>query len=114
MLLEQKVRKEAATVDLGYVDGVGKARRFLKLARQVSDRARHIGFLCYRFAHNGDWERANRFRQAYDRMCDLHSELREKARHAIRQPDDAPLEPVISPTPYHQLRRLSNEPSSTL
>lgn len=104
MLLEQKVRQEAATVDLGFVGGIGKARQFLRLAKKVSDRARQIGFLCYRFAHNGDWERANRFRKAYDRMCDLHSELREKARHAIRQPDHLSFEAAPTPTPYSQLK----------
>lgn len=97
LLLEEKVRQEAATIDLGFVGGVGKARQFLKVAKRVSERARQIGFLCYRFAHSGDWERANRFRKAYDQMCDLHSELREKARHAIRQPDSLGFD--VSPTP---------------
>ena len=104
MLLEQKVRQEAVTVDLAFVGGVSKARQFLRLARKVSFRAKQIGFLCYRFAHNGDWERANRFRQAYDRMCDLHAELREKARHAIRQPSNLSFDSSPTPTPYHQLK----------
>lgn len=104
MLLEQKVRQQADTVDLAFVGGVGKARQFLRLAKNVSTRAKQIGLLCYKFAHNGDWERANRFRQAYDRMSDLHSELREKARHAIRQPSNLSYDSSPTPTPYNPLK----------
>lgn len=107
MLLEQKVRQQAATVDLGFVGGVSKARQFLRLAKSVSGRARQIGFLCHRFAHNGDWERANRFRIAYDRMCDLHSELREKARHAIRQPNSLGYDTAPTTTPFNQLKEAT-------
>lgn len=106
MLLEQKVRQQADTVDLAFVGGVGKARQFLRLARDVSHRAKQIGLLCYSFAHHGEWEKANRFRHAYDRLCDLHSELRDKARHAIRQPSSLSYDASPTPTPFNQLKEV--------
>ena len=96
-MLEHQVRQQAATVEVSFVGGIGKARQFLRLARRIRANARKVGILSFQFAHRGEWERANRFRRAYDRLSDLHSEIRERARIAIRQPDG--LRYDASPTP---------------
>ena len=97
MLLEQQVRQEADTVDVSYVGGISKARQFLRIARKVRVKAKRIGALCFHFARRGEWDKANRFRKTYDRLCDLHDEVRERAKVAIRQPSALRFE--TSPTP---------------
>ena len=97
MLLEQQVRQEADTVDMSYVGGISKARQFLRIARKVKVKAKRIGALCFHFAHRGEWDKANRFRKTYDRLCDLHDEVRERAKVAIRQPSALRFD--TSPTP---------------
>ncbi len=100
MLLEHKVRHEVDTVDLSYVGGVAKARQLLKIAKRVRDSAREIGSLTIRFAHRGEWEKANRFRKSYDRLSELHSEIRERARSAMRQPTQLRFDVAQAPRPY--------------
>jgi len=97
LLLEQNVRQDAATIDLSFVGGIAKARQFLRLAKRIRDNALKVGALSIHFAHRGEWEKANRFRCAYDRLSDLHSEIRERARTAIRQPVGMGFD--VSPTP---------------
>lgn len=107
MLLEHKVRQDAATVDLSFVGGLAKARQFLRLAKRIRDNARKVGVLSFHFAHRGEWEKANRFRRAYDRLSDLHAEIRERARTAIRQPEGLGFDASPTPAGFVSVREAS-------
>ena len=103
MLIESSVRQPGEIVEISHVGGIGKARKLLRLARDIRKKTKHLGALCIRLAHNGEWVRANRFRQAFERLSELHDDLREKARIALRQPSELAYDAKPTPTPFTSL-----------
>jgi hypothetical protein len=92
LLSEFNVRAEASRIEVLQANPIHKARMLLGVARRVRSAACRLVLLSQHHFRIGDPLCGARFREAAHRLCDVHEEIRAKARRILR--------PVPEPAGY--------------
>ena len=84
MLSEFNVRAEASHVEALEVRPMRKARMLLAIAKKVKLAARRLTLLSQYHYREGNVLIAARFREAAQRLCNVHEDVRDRAVLALR------------------------------
>jgi hypothetical protein len=84
VLSEFNIRAEINAIEALDATPVHRTKAFLRLAKRVVSAAGRLTTLSRHYYREGDPLRGARFREAAQRLCDVHDDLRARATVALR------------------------------